>query len=131
MPLHILGPAVVLGIALIVLLTHLLGFSRRYAFATEADARARWLREWPLDDVRAVMIADDRHTALVQTQDGPGVVWALGADTVAKRLSRADLRQIADGLALDFPDFALRHLRLHLSPEEAERWAATIKGAKA
>jgi len=128
MPLYILGPAVVLGIGLIVLLTHLLGFSRAYAFVDEEDARVRWLREWPGDEVREVVLAADRRAALVSTPSGPGVVWALGADTVAKRLTRAEVRRLADGLRIDLPDFTARHLRLRLDRTEAAAWAHRIAG---
>jgi hypothetical protein len=131
MPLYILGPAVVLGIGLIVLLTHLLGFSRPYVFTDTSDAQARWLREWPSDEVDDVVLSADRHAALVITQAGPGIVWAMGADTVAKRLTRADVRRLEDGLRVDLPDFTARRLRLRLGQSEADDWAQRISGAEA
>ena len=131
MPLEILGPLVVLGIAGIAILTHVMGFSRPYTFADEEDARARWLREYEDDQVTAVTLSHDRHAALIETDHGPGIVWAMGADTAAKRLTAPRLEPRPDGLRLRFRDFTAPAIRLRLDPSEAAIWQDKLKGIAA
>ena len=55
MPLHILGPMVVIGIAGIVVILHLLGLSRTRRFDSEAEARAAWEREMDAPVSRVIL----------------------------------------------------------------------------
>lgn len=121
MPLHILGPMVVIGVIAIAVLLHLLGLSRQLRFDDSA-ARMAWLRHFPDIPVRDVVLAPDGHAALILTPDGPGVVFAMGADSAAKPLSGARLRQSTDSLGFVFDDIGTPRLTLPMPPAQQERW---------
>ena len=128
MPLSILGPMVVIGIAGIAILLHLLGLSRTVTLADDTAARAAWDDEFGNEDpARAVTLAHDGHAALIETAMGrPGIVFAMGADTAARYLDGARVTPIADGLRIDLPDFTAPHIKLHLDAGEAARWPDLI-----
>ena len=128
MPLHILIPMVVIGIAGITVLLHLLGLTSRVSFADENAARAAWLREFPEDMPDQITLSRNRHAALLQTRRGCGLVWAMGADTTARYVRCAAITRTRGGLRLDLRDFGAAHVHLTLDPEEAETWPALIKG---
>ncbi|MDT8328039.1 MAG: hypothetical protein RQ750_11765 [Roseovarius sp.] len=127
MPLSILLPMVGLGIAGIAVILHLLGLSRAAVLGDEAAARAAWLRECPDRAPRRIILSHDRHAALIETDAGPGVVWAMGADTTARPLKDARIRRTARGLCIDLPDFTAPHIRLRLDPDEAAQWPTHMK----
>jgi len=127
MPLSILLPMVVLGIAGIAVLLHLLGLSRRAVLADEAAARAAWLREFPADAPIHVTLCHDRSAALIETGQGPGVVWPMGADTTARYLTGARARRTKTGLRLDLPDYTAPRVHLTLDAGEAARWQDALK----
>lgn len=118
MPLAILLPVVVLGIAGIGLLLHLTGQSRGFALADPATARAQWLRHWPGARIRALDLGGG--AALVVDQDGPGLLRPFGADTVAPRLVALD--ETPAGLSARFGDLAAPPVTLTLDPETRSRW---------
>lgn len=127
MPLSILLPMVVLGIAGIAVLLHVLGLSRRATLADTAAARAAWMREFPEDTPIRVILCHDHSAALIETAEGRGVVWPMGADTTARYLSGARVRQRKTGLTLDLPDYTAPRIRLTLSPDEAANWCALLE----
>lgn len=127
MPLSILLPMVILGIAGIALLLHVLGLSRRAVLADTAAARAAWLREFPEDSPIRVILCHDHSAALIETARGRGVVWPMGADTTARYLDGARVRQRKGGLTLDLPDYTAPRIRLTLSPDEATSWCALLE----
>lgn len=130
MPLSVLLPMVVIGIAGIALLLHRLGLSRPARLDCEAAAWAAWAREFPDDPARRATLASDRRGALIETETGRhGVVFVMGADTTARRLEGARLRQTAHGLRIDLPDFTAPHVTLALAPNEAARWPALTGAA--
>ncbi|WP_420394877.1 hypothetical protein [Nioella sp.] len=122
MPLHILIILVVGGIGLIALLTHLLGLSRPLHLTSDAEARTAWLRIWPEDTIRATHIAPDGTAALIETDHGPGIVFALGADSCAHRLEGAEIRETPGGLRILFHDFAAPRLDVALDPAARSHW---------
>lgn len=122
MPLQILLPMVVIGIAGVVILLHLLGRSERARFDDDDDARRAWLREFPDTPPTRVILSHDRHAALIETAQGAGVVWPMGMDTTARLLQGADIRRTQDGLRIDLPDFAAPRIRLRLNEDEADLW---------
>lgn len=126
MPLEILLTLVIGGIALIVLLLHLLGKSARRVMSAE-DARAAWHRHFPDDAVTGLALARDGHAALVQTEQGPGLLWAFGADTVARHLRDFDLIEIPGGLHIRFHDYTAPGVTLRLSDDERARWADRMR----
>lgn len=127
MPLSILLPMVVLGIAGIAVLLHLLGLSQRARLTDEAAARAAWLREYPDDPPARVTLCRDRCAALVVTKRGRGVVWAVGADTTARHLDGARLKPVRGGLCIDLPDYTAPHIHLALEPDEAAAWQNALQ----
>lgn len=125
MPLELLLTLVIGGIAGIALLLHLFGYSRPLTF-DEDSARAHWLRQYPMSRPGTVHLSQDRAAALVETPDGPGLVWAMGADSTAHLLTGATLRTTRRGLRIDLHDFAAPSVRVRLSPEARETWARLI-----
>ncbi len=121
MPLEILLALVILGIAGIALLLHLTGRSARTRLSAPS-ARAHWLRHFPDDTVLDVTVADSGDAALVRTPAGPGLLWAFGADTVARPLQGFDLLDTRDGVRVIFHDFAAPSVRLTLTPDERASW---------
>ncbi len=121
MPLNILIILVVGGISLIALLLHLLGKSRQITLSLE-DARTAWHRHFPDDLILDLIVAHDGHAALVQTEQGPGLLWSFGADTVARHLRDFDLLDEPGGTKVIFRDFAAPSATLHLSDAERPIW---------
>ena len=121
MPLTTLIPMVVLGIAAIALLLHLTGRSRRCVLTAEA-AEAAWLRQYPGDRVAETTVSRDGHAALILTERGPGLLWAFGADTVARRLENVDLIDSGDRLRVVFRDFTAPAVTLALDAIERRDW---------
>ena len=129
MPLHILIPMVVTGIAGITLLLHLLGLSRTATLDGAPAAREAWEREFPDDPALRITLSHDRHAALIETATGHGIVFPMGADTTARYLTGATVTQTRTGLRVDLPDFTAPHIPLRLDPDEAARWPALMKDA--
>ena len=109
MPLSVLGPLVVLGIAGVVWLVHALGLSRPVRL-DEASALAAYLREFPGESPRnpRVLLADDRRAALIFFGGALGVAQVFGDAAVARRLGPGEgrLEETAAGLRLRTRDFA-------------------------
>lgn len=121
MPLNVLLILVVGGIALTALLLHLLGKSRLTVLSAE-DARTAWHRHFPDDEILELTVAQDGHAALVQTGQGPGLLWSFGADTVARHLRDFDVLEKPDHLCVIFHDFTAPRVTLHLSDAERPLW---------
>lgn len=122
MSLPVLLVLVVGGIAAIAVLLQLVGMSALRVFDGKADAAERWLREFPSDDVVGVTMTYAGTTALIETRQGPGLVWAHGADTAARRLDHYDVSETKTGLRIDFHDFAAPHVHIRLEAEERAHW---------
>ncbi|MBY5986410.1 MULTISPECIES: hypothetical protein [Roseovarius] len=130
MPLSILLPMVVLGIAGIAVLLHLLGLSQPATFDNEAAAGRAWLREFPEDTPTRITLSHDRHAALVETLQGRGVVWPMGADTTARYLDGAEITQTGTGLRIALPDYTAPRITLTLDPEEARHWPGLMEARR-
>ncbi|WP_417207785.1 hypothetical protein [Antarctobacter sp.] len=126
MPLTVLIGLVVVGIAAIALLIHTTGLSHPRRFTTEEAARAAWTREFPLSDVKGVTLCRSGRAALIDTDAGVGVVWPMGADSTARRLTDARITPHDGGLILHLSDYAAPTVRLHLDPDETALWAERI-----
>ncbi len=126
MSLPVLLTLVIGGIAAIALLLHLSGRSKRRVMTPE-DAHAEWHRHFPDDEIVEATVTPDGHAALILTRDGParagkGLVWAMGADTTARRLLDFDVTETATGLSVRFHDFTAPRVTLHLPVGERARW---------
>jgi hypothetical protein len=121
MPLNILLILVVGGIAMTALILHLLGKSRLTVLTTE-DARTAWHRHFPDDEIFELIVARNGHAALVQTGQGPGLLWSFGADTVARHLRDYDVLEKPDQICVVFHDFTAPRVSLHLTEDERALW---------
>lgn len=126
MPLSILGPMVVVGIGGIAILLHLLDLSKPMYFADEAAARAAWEREFPDIPATRAILCKTQLAALIETRDGPGVVWAMGVDSAARSLYGARAAKRPKGLMLYLPDFTAPKLFLALDEEETALWLSRL-----
>lgn len=127
MPLSILLPMVIFGIAGIALLLHLLGLSRPAVLGSVAEARAAWLREFPEDRPTRILLSHDNHAALIDTPQGHGIVWPMGADTTARYLTGAGITRTGTGLRIDLPDYTAPHILLRLDAEELNQWPGLME----
>lgn len=121
MPLPVLLVLVIGGIAGIALLLHLTGRSRVLVMSAE-DARTAWHRHMPDDEILDVIVSYTGHAALVTTSQGPGLVWAFGADTTARHLRDYDMLETEDGLQILFHDFTAPSVTLRLTEPERAHW---------
>ena len=128
MPLEILLALVAGGISITALILHLTGRSARTVMSDE-QARDAWLRQFPEDTVGQILTAQDGHAALLQTSQGMGLVWAFGADTVARPLQGCKLRDVPTGLRVNFSEFAAPSTRLTLSETERTDWRLLMNTA--
>ncbi len=127
MPLSILVPMVVIGIAGIAVLLHVLGKTGGRPLTSEDMARAAWLREMPDARIARVHLSRTGRAALIESDAGLGIVWAMGADTAVRMLSgsRAEVR--GHTLSLRLKDYDAPRIRLALDGNEAEDWAAKVE----
>lgn len=123
MQLSVLLPMVIAGIAGIALLLHLFGLSRPARLADATAARAAWLREFPEASPRQITLSEDHTAALIDTPDGHGIVWIIGADTTARYLREATIAPTARGLRIHLPDYTAPRIDLTLGKGEAARRA--------
>ena len=132
MPLPILLVLVVGGIAGIAMALHMLGLSR--ALVLDASrARAAWLNHYPDDtfysaDAGEILITHSGDRAIVLSDQGPGIVWVMGADTVARRLDGASWSETRCGAICRLPDPGAPRVAVTLSePGERDQWLAYLR----
>lgn len=125
MPLEILVLLVVAGIAGIAFLTWLAGLAKPRAL-DETDSRAEWVRHFPDDVITSVWITHDQRAALVLTEEGPGLLWVMGADTTGRHLLDFDLIDEPHGLTVIFHDYTAPKVHLHLDEDERLVWQNLI-----
>ncbi len=122
----LLAGLVVGGVGLVVGLTHARGGSTPTLLSSEAEARQRYLADFPHATIEALELADDRRAALLQLSGGgSGLVWVLGHHAITRRLEPGQLRLRAgpDGLWIHVTDPGLPELFLSVAdPDQRERW---------
>ncbi|KDB05362.1 hypothetical protein U879_02090, partial [Defluviimonas sp. 20V17] len=114
MPLEILLIVVAAGMIGITLMLHLAGQTRAFEIADEETARGEWLRHFPDDEIHEVTLAPGNNAALIRTAQGPGLLWSLGADTVAYHMAHPSARACRKGLRVEIGDFAAPAVTLRL-----------------
>lgn len=129
MPLEILGPIVLLGIIGIGFVLHLMGFSEPHRFASHQEAEAAWDRDFPQAPAQRALLSSDGTAALIETDQGPGIVWPMGADHAARLLTGAEIETEGERLSIRLPDFTAPRVCLALSPEDRATWAQILKDA--
>ena len=125
MPLEILLVLVVGGIAGIAGLTWLAGLAKPRQL-NEADAHNEWQRHYPDDVVQSVWVTHDARAALVMTEQGAGLLWVMGSDTVGRHLLDFDLIDEPHGLSVIFHDFTAPKVHLHLDEDERLVWQKLV-----
>jgi len=128
-PLAILLPLVVLGISAIVLLVRALKPTPPLVFSDPDMAREIWNHRRPNTPAQEVLLNFAGTHALVQTEEGTGILWSFGADPVARLLSAsANWRQQGDVLTVRTGDFTAPKIKISLKePSERTRWTSLLK----
>ena len=127
-PLPVLLVLVVVGMGLIVGLTHLLGGSVG-ATLTEAAIRAQLAHDLPGRTATDIGLSSDRRSALVALADGTvAVVFVLGDALVSRRLpARPLLTETAAGLRLRLRDPGCPRITLALPVGAHQRWLSRLQ----
>lgn len=133
MPLTLLLPIVVLGIAGIFLLIRMLQPTPDLTFSDAGTARAIWDHQNPDTPALNVHIAPDGRHVLVETEAGAGLLWAFGTDPVSRVFDRApDLRDTGAGLILITHDFTAPRITIPLADAASRAdWTAILSGQNA
>ena len=133
MPLDVMIPMVVIGIAGIGVLTYLLGWAKPVSFAVPEDAMRAWAENFPDGPApTSAVVAGDGRAALVETEEGPGLIWAMGQDCAARLLAAADVTPTKKGLRVDFHDFGTPPVQVALDgARDADAWRAILTGTDA
>ncbi|MEO1733099.1 MAG: hypothetical protein AAFR45_05650 [Pseudomonadota bacterium] len=132
MPLHILIILVVGGIAGITVLLHGLGYSRSKQLQDSAMLRDEWLRHFPEDsfddlDSFEFLISSNKDRAILRSDQGYGLLWAMGADTAARRLDTLRWKETRTGLAIRFDDPGAPSVHIRLDPADRPLWNAYVR----
>lgn len=130
MPLEILIILVVGGIAGVAALTHVLGLSAPLTFRSEEEVRMAWLRHRPDDELKGAHISTDGRSALVMTNNGPGLLWSMGADSTARLLTHAEIDADANGLIIEPREFTAPRIRVALSGPDRDAWTQELETAR-
>lgn len=123
MPLELLLTLVGGGIAGIAVLLHLTGHSRTFPISDAQIARREWLRHFPNDDFHAAYLGGG--AALIDADQGIGLLRPFGADTVAHRIH--SLTDLPKAIRFDFADVAAPAVTIALDPETRTVWCAAWK----
>ena len=131
MPLHILLILVAGGIAGIALVLHLLGLTNPRVLDL-TDLRTEWLRHYPDDTFNAetsidVMLNISGTHGLLRSDQGYGLIWTMGADTVGRRLDTATWRETPSGITFTFDDPATPRVVVQLEDSERVLWLAYLR----
>jgi hypothetical protein len=119
------------GIAGIAVLLHVLGYSRRATLDDAETARAVWDDAYPATPARSAWLTADRTAAVVQTAQGPGIVWAMGSDFAARALLPGHYAVLSDAGGITIKTHDLTAPKITLSLDQADRAAcsALLQGA--
>jgi hypothetical protein len=135
MPLEILAIMVVAGLSLVICAVHFSGMSRPARIASEESARARFLIDYPDEEIGEIAISDDGKAAFIALAGGrTGLVHAIGARYITRILQPQSLREVrcdeSGGLALRLRDFTLPAEHAHFtSASEAAKVSRWLSGA--
>ena len=132
MPLHILLILVIGGIAGIALALHVLGLSRRRVLESGTLVRD-WHRHFPGDSFDGPQNGDTLVTrngdrAILHPDQGPGLLWVMGADTAARRLAGASWHKTRNGDMCRFDDPGAPRVKITLKdPAERHQWVSYLE----
>lgn len=131
MPLSVLLPLVVVGIALIWWLVRWLQPTPALRIPDAGAALEIWHHRNPDIPARRARVNPGQSHALIDTDQGPGLVWALGADPVTRLIPPgATCSETEAGLRLKTGDFTAPSIHIPLpDPRERALWAEQLRGA--
>lgn len=129
MPLNILLPVVIAGIAGITLLILLLRPTPRLIFATADEAIEAWNRRNPFHPATRAMVNPAGTHALIVTETKPGLLWSMGADPVTRLLDMPfKLTEHNKGLVVRTDDVTAPRIAIPLHDAELRRnWRALLE----
>jgi hypothetical protein len=127
MSLQVLLLLVVGGIAGIAILLHIMGLTEPRRFKDGSDALAAWAREVPEQVPSELHLSSDNRAALILLDNGFGIVWCHGDDTVARHIPVLQPQKTKRGLRFSFPDFGASALDVHLDAPEQARWLQMLR----
>ena len=96
---------------------------------TGRGTMAIWLAETFPDGPAptSAVVAGDGRAALVETDEGPALIWAMGQDCAARLLAAADVTPTKKGLRVDFHDFGTPPVHVALDgARDADAWRAIL-----
>ena len=130
MPLTVLLPIVVIGIGGIALLLHLMGKSRRLRLTDNGQVAEIWHNQYPNSVITGVHFASGGHHALLETDEGVGLVWSMGVRAACREIpGTAGVKTKGSALIVQPGDYSAPQIKVPLDSEaEAERWMKIIKG---
>lgn len=133
MPLTLLLPIVILGIAGIFLLIRALNPTPDLTFTDPAMAQALWDHQNPDAAAQAVHITPGGRHVLIETAAGAGLLWSFGADPVTRTFDTApEVAETATGLTLTTHDFTAPRIAIPLAdPASRAKWTAILTGQTA
>ena len=74
-----------------------------------------------------IVISRDGRAALIETEQGAGLLWRFGADTVARLLTAPRVSPASSGLRVRFADPGTPCVTLRLDERERPLWAQRLE----
>jgi len=116
MPLEILGPLVVVGIALVVVIVHYSGISRTSGLDHEKQVLRVFNADYPGHNVVECVISTDRSSAfLLSGGKEIGLVESMGDKFITRLLEVGDIKRVERigerGVNIRFADFTLSEVK--------------------
>lgn len=110
MPLEILAPMVVLGIAFAVILVRFSGLSHRASLANKSQVREILTIDYPEESIHEIHLQKDGRTALATFESGKvGTINVMGAKFLTRKFSKGDVVSVTrtgnEGITARFNDF--------------------------
>lgn len=130
MPLTILVPMILVGLALVAIAIRLLGLSKDVSIPAIADAISLLRADYPDANIEEAILASNGKAAILKLEDGSaGLVEAMGDRFITRILAQKDIRQVERkgdcDLVLRLADFTLSRLTLSFAEPKAALKAAT------
>ena len=133
MPLEILGPLVIAGIAFVVVLVRLTVNHQPRLLTNSAMAQKRFLMDYPKADFDGNwLISDDREVAMSRLAEPPNalaLVEVMGSKHLTRLLTARDLKSVSeqgDDLMIELDDFTLPAIRVKMQEFEIRETARQL-----
>ena len=129
MPLVVLLPLVIVGVALIVALVRIFAPTAPLIFADIQTATDVWNHRRPRNAARQVFLNARKTHALVTTDKGAGLVWSFGVDPVTRLFTQETTWREKNGLLIiSTGDFTAPRIRIPLEDARQRRqWTQILE----